>query len=73
MTEEVPRRAGLEREFASIVDQRILRWFGQVERMDEYRIPKRVLMAEESGGRVLGRQRIKIIGNSVDLTIEILQ
>ena len=29
-------RAGLERELASGVDQRVLRWFPHVERMDEY-------------------------------------
>ena len=36
----------------SRVDQRILRWFGHVETMDEYRTARRVLMAEVSGGRV---------------------
>ena len=29
-----------------------------VERMDEYRMARRVLMAEVSGGRVRGRQRL---------------
>ena len=52
--EEVRRRAGIEREFASRADQRVLRWFGHVERMDEHRIAKRVLMAELSEGRVRG-------------------
>ena len=37
---------------------RIVRWFGHVERMDEYRMAKRVLMDEVSGGRVRGRQRL---------------
>ena len=32
--EEVRRRAGIERELASRVDQRVLRWFGHVERID---------------------------------------
>ena len=50
--EEVRRRAGIERELAN---QRVLRWFGHVERMDEYRMARRVLMAEVSGGRVRGR------------------
>ena len=36
--EEVRRRAGIERELASRADQRVLRWFRHVERMDEYRI-----------------------------------
>ena len=50
--EEVRMRAGIERELASRADQRILRWFGQVERLDEYRMARRVLMTEVSGGRV---------------------
>ena len=32
-----------------------MRWFGDVERMDEYRVARRVLMAEVSGGRERGR------------------
>ena len=49
----------IERELASRVDQRVSRWFGHVERMDEYRMARRVLMAVEGvdpqwscGGRV---------------------
>ena len=38
-------------------DQRVLRWFGHVERMDDYRMARMVLMAEVSGGRVRGRPR----------------
>ena len=45
-------------ELASRADQRVLRWFGHVERMDEYRMARRVLMAEVSGGRVRGRPRL---------------
>ena len=41
------RRPGIERELATRADQRVLRWFGHVERI--------VLMAEVSGGQVLGR------------------
>ena len=48
--EEVCRRAGIGRELASRADQRVLRWFGHVERMDEYRLARKVLMAEVSGG-----------------------
>ena len=48
------RRAGIERELASRADQRVLRWFGHAERMDEHRISRRVLMAEVSGGRIRG-------------------
>ena len=32
------RRAGLERELASRTDQRVLRWFGNLERMYEYHL-----------------------------------
>ena len=38
--EEVHCRAGIERELASRADQRILRWFEHVERMDECRMVK---------------------------------
>ena len=39
--EEVRRRAGIERELASRADHRVLRWFGHVERMDEYRMARK--------------------------------
>ena len=38
--EEVHRGAGIERECATRADQRVLRWFGHVERMDEHRTPE---------------------------------
>ena len=56
--EEVRRRGGIERELASRANQRVLRWFGHVERMDEHRIARRVLMAEVSGRWVRGRPRL---------------
>ena len=56
--EEVSRRAGIERELASRADQRVFIWFGHVERMDDYRMARRVLMAEVSGGRVRERPRL---------------
>ena len=56
--EEVRRRAGIKRELSSRADQRVLRWFGHVERMDEYLMARRVLVAEVSGGRVRGRPRL---------------
>ena len=52
------RRAGIERELANRTDQRVLRWFGHVERMDEYRTARRMLMAEVSGGRLRERPRL---------------
>ena len=56
--EEVRRRAGREKELASRADQRALRWFGHVERMDGYRMARRVLMAIVSIGWVRGRPRL---------------
>ena len=35
-----------------------MRWFGHVERMDEYRLARRVLMAKGSEGWVRGRPRL---------------
>ena len=32
--EEVHRRAGIETELASRADERVLRWFGHVKKMD---------------------------------------
>ena len=56
--EEVHRRDGIERVLASRADQGVLRWFGHVERMDEYRMARTVLMAEVCGGWVPGRSRL---------------
>ena len=56
--EEVRRRTGIERELASRANQRVLRWFGHVGRMDEYCMARRVLIAEVIGGRVRGRPRL---------------
>ena len=36
------RRAGIERELTSRADQRVLRWFGHVERMDDCSMAKGV-------------------------------
>ena len=52
---EVGRRAGIEKEKGR-ADQRVLRWFRHVERMEEYRMARRVLMAEVSGGRYGGNR-----------------
>ena len=50
--DEVHRRAEIGRELSIIADQRVLRWCGHVERMEEYRMSMRVLMADVSRGRV---------------------
>ena len=52
------RRAGIEKELASRTDQRVLRWFAPVERMDEYRTTRNVLRTEVRGWRVRWRPRI---------------
>ena len=49
------RRAGIERELVSRADHGVLRWFRHVERMDEYCMARRVLVAEVSGIWVKGR------------------
>ena len=54
--EEVRRRAGIEMDLVSRADKTVLRWFGHVERMDEYRMARRVFKV--SGGRVRGRPRL---------------
>ena len=58
INKKVHRRAGIERELAKRADQRVSRWFGHVERMDESRMARRVLMTEVSGGRVRGKPRL---------------
>ena len=47
----------------SIMNQRfrVLRWFGHVERMDEYRRARRVSMVEVSGAQVPGRPRLLLL------------
>ena len=55
--EEVRRRAGIEMELASRADQSIeVVW--ACGKKDDYRMARRVLMAEVSGGRVRGRSRL---------------
>ena len=44
--EKVRRRTGIGREMASRVNQRVLRWLRHVDRMDEYRMTRRVLIVE---------------------------
>ena len=44
MNEEMCRRAGIERKLSIRAHQRVLIWFGHVERMDEDRMARWVLM-----------------------------
>ena len=56
--EEVCRIAGIEMELVRRADQRVFRWFEHVERMNEYRMARGLLMAEVNGVRVRGRPRL---------------
>ena len=77
--EEMHKRAGIEWELASRADQRVQRWFVLVERMDEYRMGRRVLMAELSRGRVRGRASlgcidgVKVALSNRGMTVEAAQ
>ena len=69
-------RAGIERELVSRADQRELRSFYHVERMDEHRMARRVLMAEVGGGLLRGRPRfgwidgVKVALGTREITVE---
>ena len=67
--EEVRRRAGIEMESASRADQRVLRWFGHGERMNEYRMARRVLMAEVRGGGVRRRPMLGWMDGGVKVAL----
>ena len=40
------------------MDQRVLRWVGHLEKIDDDHMARRVLMAEVSEGRVRGRPKL---------------
>ena len=58
------------------MNQRVSRWFGHVERMNAYRLTRRVSTAEVSGGRVRGTPRlgwmdgVKVALGSIRMTVE---
>ena len=56
--EDVRMKGIIVRELASRAYQRVLRWFGHVERMNEYHMARRVLMAEVSRRQGRGRPRL---------------
>ena len=56
--EEVRRKTGIERELVSRANHSVLRWFGLVERMVEYRMARRVLMADVNIVLVRSRPRL---------------
>ena len=57
----------------------IRRWFGHAEKMDEYRMARRVLMTELSGGQVRWRPRlgwmdgVKVALGNRGMTVEALR
>ena len=55
--EEVHRIAGIKIELASRADQRVLRWFGHVGRMEQYRMARMVFMQSEYWNTVCGAIR----------------
>ena len=56
--EEMRRSARIKKELESSEDQRVMIWFGHVDRMDEYRMGRRVLIAAVSSRLVQGRPRL---------------
>ena len=56
--EEIRRRVGVQRELSSRADMAVLRWFGHMERMEDERMTKRVMVAEVRGVRARGRPRL---------------
>lgn len=74
--EEVRRRTGVVRELSSRVDQRVLRWFGHMERMSEERLVKKVMNSEVIGRRARGRPKfrwmdgVKRVLNEKNITLE---
>ena len=53
--EVVRARTGVRRELAARVDMNVLRWFGNVERMNNERLLKKVMNAEVGGRSARGR------------------
>ena len=56
--EEIRRRVGVEKDLADRVDERVLGWFGHVERMENERLAKQIVGSEVSGPRARGRPRL---------------
>ena len=55
--EVVRARTGVRKELVARVDMNVLRWFGQVERMDDEQLPKKVMNAKVDGRSARGRPR----------------
>ncbi len=55
---EVRRRTRVVKELAEQAEQRVLQWFGHVERMEENRLVKKVTRSDVRGVRPRGRPRM---------------
>ena len=56
--EEVRKAAEMKRELTSRVDHWVLPWLGRMDKMDEQRTARRILIADASGRRVRGREKL---------------
>ena len=56
--EEVRRRTGVVKTLDQKVEQRVLRWFGHMERMNEERLVKQVFLSSVEGRSLRGRPRM---------------
>ncbi len=52
------RRTGVVKELAERAEQRVLWWFGHVERMEEERLVKKITRSDVRGVRPRGRPRM---------------
>ena len=52
---------GVKEEMSKRVDQKVLKWFGHVERMGDERLTKKVNKSEVGGERGVGRPRYRWI------------
>ena len=60
--EEVSRRAGIKIELASRADQGVLRWFGHVERIDDYRMARKVVDGRSQWGTGTRETEVRLDG-----------
>ncbi len=56
--DEVRRRTGVVKELAERTEQRVLRWFGHLERLEEERLLKKITRSDVRGVRPRGRPRM---------------
>ena len=64
------RRAGIERELASRADQKVLRWFGHVERMDKYRMAKRTGRSKSARPILYGRSKYRTGARETEVRLD---